>query len=75
MNSRGPVTKFLSFVDNIFGSSFANVPWDSTASFMRKVSNTEGIHVKIPTTYDGATFKRGLSRILTQPERQMYRGQ
>lgn len=56
VNSRGPVTKFLSFVDNIFGSSFANVPWDSTASFMRKVSNTEGIHVKIPTADDGATF-------------------
>ncbi len=55
-NKAGAITKFLSAVDNIFGSSFANVPYDTVSSFTRNVSNKESISVNIPGALSGAQF-------------------
>lgn len=55
-NKAGAITKFLSAVDNIFGSSFAHVPYDSTSSFTRSVSDKESISINIPVSLGGADF-------------------
>ena len=55
-NKAGVVTKFLSVIDNIFGSSFANIPYDTTSSFTRNVSSKESITVNIPPALSGAQF-------------------
>ena len=55
-NKAGVITKFLSVVDNIFGSSFANIPYDTTSSFTRNVTNKESITVNIPVALSGAQF-------------------
>ncbi|MBR0186155.1 MAG: hypothetical protein IJQ24_09015, partial [Synergistaceae bacterium] len=55
-NKAGAVTKFLSVIDNIFGSSFANIPYDTTSSFTRSVTSKESITVNIPPALSGAQF-------------------
>ncbi|MBR0278748.1 MAG: hypothetical protein IJQ75_02040 [Synergistaceae bacterium] len=55
-NKAGAITKFLSAVDNIFGSSFASVPYDTVSSFTRSVSDKESISVNLPGALSGAQF-------------------
>ncbi|MBQ9389526.1 MAG: hypothetical protein IJU07_05065, partial [Synergistaceae bacterium] len=55
-NKAGAITKFLSVVDNVFGSSFAHMPYDTVSSFKRTVSNKESISVNIPVALEGAGF-------------------
>ena len=55
-NKAGVITKFLSAVDNIFGSSFASVPYDTVSSFTRSVSDKESIRVNLPGALSGAQF-------------------
>ena len=56
VNKAGAVTKFLSMIDNVFGSSLANMPQDSDSSFTRTITEKEGISITIPEAYSGARF-------------------
>gem|GEM_PF-2861282 len=55
-NKAGAITKFLSAVDSIFGSSFAHIPYDTVSSFTRSVSDKESIRVNLPGALSGAQF-------------------
>ena len=55
-NKTGLITDFLSVIDNVFGSNFANVPNDTISNFSRTVSSKESIKVDIPPALSGAQF-------------------
>ena len=56
VNKIGAVTKFLSAIDNLFGSSMAKIPQNSDSSFTRSVTDGESISINIPAAYSGARF-------------------
>ncbi|MBQ7733439.1 MAG: SYNERG-CTERM sorting domain-containing protein [Synergistaceae bacterium] len=56
VNKAGPVSRFLSMFDNLFGTSLAHIPYDSDSSFKRTVTEKEGLSIKIPEAYSGARF-------------------
>ena len=55
-NKIGVITRFLSAIDNLFGTSFANIPYDTVSSFTRTVTDKESISVNIPVALSGAQF-------------------
>ena len=56
VNKPGAITKFLSVIDNIFGSSMASIPQNSESSYSRSVTDGESISINIPAAYSGARF-------------------
>lgn len=56
VNKIGAITKFLSAIDNLFGSSMAKIPQNSDSSFTRSVTDGESISINIPAAYSGARF-------------------
>ncbi len=64
VNKLGAITKFLSAIDNLFGSNMAHIPQNSESSFTRSVTDGESIKINIPAAYSGAGFTVGFDTYL-----------